>query len=71
MFLSIAISARPVPQILSIKDKCTFLFSNILLIGLCNSLTNSLFCIIYFLVAPPKALYQKIYRPLKLISVKF
>ena len=35
------IPARSVPRILSIKDKCTFHFSVFLIIGLCNSLSNS------------------------------
>ena len=30
------ISAKSAPQILSIKDECTFLFLSILIIGLCN-----------------------------------
>ena len=50
------ISSRSAPQILSIKDDCTFLFSNVLIIGLCNSSANSSFCIIYFLIAPPEAI---------------
>ena len=36
------ISTRSAPQIMSIKDECTFLFSNFLIIGLCNSSANSL-----------------------------
>ena len=40
------ISARPATQILCILDECTFLFSNILVIGLCNSSANSLLDII-------------------------
>ena len=36
------IPARSALQILSIKDECTFLFSNFLIIGLCNSSANSL-----------------------------
>ena len=36
-------SARSAPQILSIKDECTFRFSNFLLIGLYNYLANSSF----------------------------
>ena len=35
--------ANSAPQILSIKGECTFRFSNILIIGLCNSLAKSLF----------------------------
>ena len=51
--LNNCISARSTPQILSIKDKCTFHFSYILIIGLCNSSANSLSCMISFLAAPP------------------
>ena len=49
------ISARSTPQILSIKHKCTFLSSNFLIIGLCNSSANYLFKIFSFLVPPPEA----------------
>ena len=42
------ISARSAPQILSIKDDCTFLFLNFLVIGLCNSSANSLLEISFF-----------------------
>ena len=35
------ISARPLPQILSIKGEYTFQFSNVLIIGLCNSSAKS------------------------------
>ena len=35
------ISARSAPQILSMKGECTFIFLNVLIIGLCNSSTNS------------------------------
>ena len=41
------ISARPAPQVLSIKYEC----KNILTIGLCNSSANSLFYIFSFLAA--------------------
>ena len=34
------ISARPVPKKLSIKSECTFLFSDFLRIGWCNSSAN-------------------------------
>ena len=43
------ISARSVPQILSIKDECILLLSNFLITGLCNSFVNSLLEIISFL----------------------
>ena len=75
------ISARSAPQILSIKDECTFPFSNFLIIGLCNSSANSLFEIFSFLIALPEAdlsrvakvsdreskadFLSKIYKPLK------
>ena len=36
-------SANSAPQILSRKGECTFCFSNILIVGLCNALANSLF----------------------------
>ena len=42
------ISARSAPQILSKKHECAFLFSNFLIIGLCNSSANSLFDILIF-----------------------
>ena len=37
------ISTRSVPKILSMKGDCTFLFFNILIIGLCNSSIKSWF----------------------------
>ena len=36
------ISAKSMPQILSIKSECTFLLLNLLIIGLGNSSANSL-----------------------------
>ena len=48
------ISDRSAPQILSIKDDCTFLFLNFLVIGLCNSSANSLLEIILFLIPLPE-----------------
>ena len=42
------IAARPVPQILSIKDN-----------ALCNSSINYLFCMISFLIAPPTVFLSK------------
>ena len=66
---------------LSIKGECTFLFSNFLIIGLCNSSANSLFDIFSFLTAdlfcvatlscrasvatPQEVFYQEIYKALK------
>ena len=41
------ISARLVPQILSMKGKCTFIFLSFLIIGLCKSSADSLFDIIF------------------------
>ena len=49
------ISARSLPQILSIKGEYTFQFSNFLIIGLCNSSAKSKglwFIIFSFLTAP-------------------
>ena len=42
------ISAGLAPQILSMKDECTFLFLNLLIIGLCNSSANSMLEIFSF-----------------------
>ena len=53
------ISARSAVQILFIKDECTFLLSNFLIIGLCNSSANSLFDIFSFLIAPPEVSLSK------------
>ena len=41
------ISARSAPQILSIKGERTLLFSNFLIVGLCNSSANYLLDIIF------------------------
>ena len=41
-------------HLLSIKDECTFIFLNFLMIGLCNSSANSLLEIISFLTVPPE-----------------
>ena len=43
------ISARSAPQLFSIKDECTFLLLNFLIIGLCNCSADSLLEIILFL----------------------
>ena len=51
--LTNCISARSAPQILSIKDNCTFRFLNFLIIGWCNSSVNSLLDIIPFLTVSP------------------
>ena len=48
------ISAKSAPKILSIKNDCTFLLSNFLMISLCNYSANSLLEIISFLTAPPE-----------------
>ena len=47
------------PQILSIKVECTFLFLNFLIVGLFNSVANSLFDIFPFLALPPEAFLSK------------
>ena len=60
------VSARSAPQRLSIKDKCTFLFSIFLIIGLCNSSANCWSYIFSFSIPLPEVFfYQKIYKPLK------
>ena len=46
--LTNSISARLAPQILSIKDECTFRFSNFLIIGLSNFSVNCWFDIFSF-----------------------
>ena len=46
-------------SVLSIKNECTFWFSNFLIFDLCNSLANCSFCIICYLIAPPEAFYQE------------
>ena len=63
------ISARSAPQILSIKDECTFLFLHFLIIDLCNSSADSLLDIIPFVTVPPEVFYQKIYKPLQQVHV--
>ena len=45
------ISARSPPQILSLKDECTFRFSNFVVICLCNSSATCRFEIILILIA--------------------
>ena len=47
------ISATFAPQILPIKGECTLVFSNFLIIGLCNSSANSLLEVISFLTVRP------------------
>ena len=47
--------ARSAPQILSIKDECTSIFSNFLTIGLCSCSANCLLEITLFLIAPSPA----------------
>ena len=54
------ISAKSALQVLFIKSDCSFLFLNLFIIGLCNSLANALFEIFPFLTPPPDAFYQKI-----------
>ena len=53
------ISGRLAPQTLSIKGKYTILFSDFLIIGLCNYSADSLFVILSFLTAPPKVFISK------------
>ena len=53
------IYARSVLQILSIKEECTFLFLNFLVIGFCNSSANSLLEMISFLTVPPEVFLSK------------
>ena len=54
------ISARSAPQILSMKNECSFFISNFLVIGLCNSSANSLLDIIQFFIAPPANLFARV-----------
>ena len=63
--LTNCMSARSVLQILPIKCECTFLFSNLIIIGLCNYSANSLLEIISFLTDPPDDFYQKSYKKFK------
>ena len=71
------ISARSAPQLLSIKDECTFLVLDFLIVVLCNSLVNTLFDAFSFLIAPLEVdlsasewiFFQKIYRPLMQVHV--
>ena len=53
------ISARSAPQILSIKDDCTFLLLNFQINGLFNSSVNFLLDIFLFLIAPPEVILSK------------
>ena len=52
--LNNTISAKSASQILSIKDKCVFLFSNFPMNGFCNSLPNYLLGIISFFSTWPE-----------------
>ena len=45
------IFTKSAPQVLSIKDYCTFLLEKFLIIGLCNSSANSLLEMSLFLLA--------------------
>ena len=58
-FLSIGISARSAPQILSIKGGFTFPLLNFLIIGLCNSSRNSLLENFSFLTFSPEVVLSK------------
>ena len=53
------IFARSAQHILSIKNECTFRFSDFLIIGSCNSAANSLLDIISILTAPAKVYLSK------------
>ena len=53
------ISAKSVPQIMSIKGDCTLLLLNFLIIGLCNSFANSLLEIFSFLIPLPEVYLSK------------
>ena len=59
------ISARLAPQTLSIKDECSFRFSNVLIIGLGNSSADCWFRIISLLTASPRVFSWKSFKPLK------
>ena len=69
LFIS-CISAKSGPQILSIKYECIFLFSNFLIIDLCNSSANYLLDIILFLTAPPEADLSGVTRLAKVFNGK-
>ena len=47
------------PQMLSVKGKYTFLFSNFLVIGFCSFAANYLLGIISFFTAPPEDFLTK------------
>ena len=51
------ISTKSAPQILSIKSECTFLFSNFLIIGSCNSPANCWSDIFSFLIQLPEVFF--------------
>ena len=53
------ISAGSAPQILSMKNECTFRFSSFLIIGLCNYSDNSQFDIFSILTVPPETFLSK------------
>ena len=59
-------SARPAPQILSVKGECTFLLLNFLITGLCNSSANFHFILIFNTTT--RSLFIK-KRPLKQVHV--
>ena len=61
----VCLSARSVPQILSIKGDCTFLLSNLLIICFCNSSADFLFEICFAEIF----FYRNIYKPLKQFRV--
>ena len=53
------ISAKPAPQVLSLKDECTFRFLSFVIIRFCSSSDYTLFCMISFLTAPPTFFFIK------------
>ena len=58
--LTNCISARASPQILSIKNECTYLLLNSRIIEFCNSFVNFLLDITLFLTFPPNFSIKKI-----------
>ena len=58
-FLINCISARIAPQILSLKDECTFLLFSFLIIFVCNYPANFMLEIFSFLIAPQEVFLSK------------
>ena len=57
------ISAESAPQILPLNEEYAHLFKKNLMIGLCNSSADCLFCLTLLLTLLPEAFNQKIYKP--------